>query len=64
MKAVILGCGQVGAELAAGLAAGGVEVAVLDRDEDAFALLPEEFSGTTVAGEGLSEEALKQAGKA
>ncbi len=62
MKAVILGCGQVGSELAVRLAAAGLEVTVLDRGEDAFRQLPEDFAGTTVRGDGMDEESLKQAG--
>ena len=62
MRALILGCGQVGSELAARLAKDGVEVTVLDRDEDAFLQLPEDFGGKTVIGEGLDEDVLRRAG--
>ncbi len=62
MRAVILGCGQMGAELATRLAAAGVECVVLDRDEDSFRQLPPEFAGRTVQGEGTDEDALRQAG--
>jgi trk system potassium uptake protein TrkA len=62
MRAVILGCGQMGAELSGRLAAGGVECVVIDRDESAFLLLPEEFGGTTMAGNGLDAEVLRRAG--
>lgn len=62
MKAVILGCGQVGSELATRLASAGLEVTVLDRGEDAFRQLPEDFAGSTVTGDGLDDESLKRAG--
>jgi len=62
MRALIVGCGQVGSELATALARQGIELAILDRDEDAFLQLPEDFSGATIVGDGLDEEVLRRAG--
>jgi len=62
MKVVIMGCGRVGAQLAALLDKEGHSVAVLDTDADSFRRLPSEFSGTALLGNGIDEEVLKRAG--
>ncbi|GAI46231.1 unnamed protein product [marine sediment metagenome] len=62
MKVVIMGCGRVGAQLAGLLATDGHTVTVLDTDGYSFRRLPPDFSGTTLLGNGLDEEALKRAG--
>ena len=50
MKVIIVGCGRVGAYTAAALAREGHDVVVIDKDADAFRLLPPSFSGTTLVG--------------
>ena len=62
MKVVIMGCGRVGAQLAALLDADGHTVSVLDIDAYSFRRLPPEFNGTALIGSGADEEALKKAG--
>jgi len=62
MKVVIMGCGRVGAQLAALLAADGHTVTVLDTDAYSFRRLPPEFNGTALIGSGADEETLKKAG--
>jgi trk system potassium uptake protein TrkA len=62
MKVVIMGCGRVGAQLAASLDTEGHTVAVLDNDAYSFRRLPPTFSGTALMGNGIDEEALKRAG--
>ena len=62
MKVVIMGCGRVGARLAAQLDADGHAVTVLDNDAYSFRWLPPEFGGTALLGNGVDEEALKKAG--
>ena len=62
MKVVIMGCGRVGARLAALLDSEGHQVTVLDNDAYSFRRLPSEFGGTTLLGNGLDEEVLKKAG--
>jgi trk system potassium uptake protein TrkA len=62
MYCVIIGCGLVGSRVAAMLARNGNNVAVIDRNEKAFEILPSEFDGITVPGYGFDEAVLKQAG--
>ena len=62
MKAVIMGCGRVGAQLAGLLDADGHEVTVLDTDAYSFRRLAPTFGGTALIGNGIDEEALKRAG--
>ena len=62
MKVVIMGCGRVGAQLAALLDAEGHSVTVLDADEYSFRRLPSTFNGTALLGNGIDEEALRKAG--
>lgn len=57
-----MGCGRVGAQLAALLDAEGHQVAVLDTDAYSFRRLPPDFGGTALVGNGLDQEALKKAG--
>ncbi len=62
MKIVIMGCGRVGARLAAMLDEDGHTVTVLDTDTYSFRRLPPGFGGTSLLGNGIDEEALKRAG--
>ena len=62
MKVVIMGCGRVGAQLAALLDAEGHLVTTLDTDAYSFRRLPPDFNGTALLGNGIDEEALKRAG--
>ena len=64
MRVVVVGCGRVGAGLAAGLAAAGEVVAVIDKDPKAFERLGEEFGGLTVEGIGFDRDVLERAGAA
>ena len=64
VRVVVVGCGRVGAGLAAGLAAAGDVVAVVDKDPKAFERLGEEFTGQTVEGIGFDRDVLEQAGVA
>ena len=57
-----MGCGRVGAQLAALLDADKHTVTVLDRDDYSFHRLPSDFGGTALLGNGLDEEVLKRAG--
>jgi trk system potassium uptake protein TrkA len=61
-KVVIMGCGRVGAALAADLDADGHQVLVLDTDPAAFRFLPEGFRGTTVVGNGIDLDVLRRLG--
>ncbi|MBI4216046.1 MAG: TrkA family potassium uptake protein [Chloroflexi bacterium] len=62
MKAIIMGCGRVGAQLAAMLDTEGHDVVVLDIDPHSFRRLPQTFKGTPVVGNGTDEDVLRHAG--
>jgi trk system potassium uptake protein len=64
MRVVVVGCGRVGAGLAAGLAEAGEVVAVVDKDPKAFERLGEDFTGQTVEGIGFDRDVLERAGVA
>jgi trk system potassium uptake protein TrkA len=61
---VVVGCGRVGAGLAAGLAEAGEVVAVVDKDPKAFERLGEDFASQTVEGIGFDRDVLELAGAA
>ncbi|MGH2684850.1 MAG: potassium channel family protein [Actinomycetota bacterium] len=58
---IVVGCGRVGSELAAELAAGGHSVAVVDKNASAFRRLPAGFQ-RTVTGIGFDRDTLIEAG--
>lgn len=62
MKVLIMGCGRVGARLAAMLDEEGYEVTILDSDTYSFRRLPPSFNGTALFGNGIDSEALRRAG--
>ncbi len=62
MKAVIVGCGRVGAGLADALDRAGWQVLILDRLSAAFDRLPPTFKGTALRGDGTDEDTLRRAG--
>jgi trk system potassium uptake protein TrkA len=62
MRIVILGCGRVGAQLAKTLVAEGHQVAVIDKNNAAFAHLGLDFPGNLVVGTGIDEDVLRRAG--
>jgi len=62
VNVVIMGCGRVGAQLAALLDEDGHKVTILDRDTYSFRWLPSAFKGTPLVGDGTDEESLKKAG--
>jgi trk system potassium uptake protein TrkA len=62
MKALIMGCGRVGARLATLMDAKGHEVTVLDIEPYSFRRLPSTFKGTAITGNGLDEDTLKKGG--
>jgi trk system potassium uptake protein TrkA len=59
---VIMGCGRVGSSLSAGLERLGHEVAVIDKDPQAFRRLSPDFSGRQVVGQGFHRQVLTDAG--
>jgi trk system potassium uptake protein TrkA len=62
MKAVIVGCGRVGAGLADELDRAGWQVLILDLAGSAFDRLPSSFGGTALRGDGTDEDILRRAG--
>jgi len=62
MKAVIVGCGRVGAGLADELDRAGWQVLIIDRSSAAFDRLPSGFGGTALRGDGTDEDILRRAG--
>jgi len=62
MKAVIVGCGRVGAGLADELDRAGWQVLILDITSAAFDRLPATFGGTALRGDGTDEDTLRRAG--
>jgi trk system potassium uptake protein TrkA len=61
MKVIVVGCGQVGETLAYQLYKMGHQVVVIDRDEQAFDHLPDDFQGRTVKGDVLTRTVLHRA---
>jgi trk system potassium uptake protein len=62
MRAIIIGCGRVGARTAVELDQRGDHVTVIDTDQRAFSRLPNTFGGVTVRGSGTDEDVLRGAG--
>ncbi len=62
MKILIMGCGRVGARLAAMLDEEKHEVTIMDTDTYSFRRLPSSFGGTALFGNGMDTEALVRAG--
>jgi trk system potassium uptake protein len=58
MKAVIVGCGRVGALVASELV-GEYDVTVIDWNPASFDRLPADFGGDTIVGNGIDMEVLK-----
>ena len=57
-----MGCGRVGAQLAALLEKDGHEVIVLDINAGSFSRLAPTFKGTALLGDGTDEDSLRKAG--
>lgn len=62
MRAVIVGCGRVGAGLAERLARAGHEVTIVDVSSDAFRRLESDFPGQAVRADGTEEDVLRRLG--
>jgi len=62
MKVVIMGCGRVGAQLAALLDNEEHEVTILDTDSLSFRRLAPTFGGNALLGDGTDEDSLRKAG--
>lgn len=62
MKVIIMGCGRVGLDLCVELAKEGHEVTVIDKNAEAFDLLPPGFEAKTIVGLGFDRDILEEAG--
>ncbi len=62
MKIIIVGCGRVGARLAARLTGQGHDVSIVDEARESFVRLGANFTGKTYQGSGLDHDVLKRAG--
>jgi trk system potassium uptake protein len=62
MKALVIGCGRVGATIALTLHSEGWEVVVVDENEDALSRLGESWRGAFVVGHGMDTDLLREAG--
>lgn len=62
MRVIVVGCGRVGARVAAELDARGEHVTVIDVNPRAFGRLPSTFGGESVRGSGTDEDILRSAG--
>ena len=62
MRAIIVGCGRVGAGIAERLARAGHEVTVIDISTEAFSRLESDFPGSAIRGDGTDEDVLRRAG--
>ena len=62
MKAIIVGCGRVGATLARMLAESGADVTIIDLTSDAFRRLGNKYRGARMIGTGTDISVLERAG--
>jgi trk system potassium uptake protein TrkA len=62
MKAIVVGCGRIGAELAYSLYKRGHEVSVVDEAAGSFNNLPSDFQGRLHEGDALNQDVLSRAG--
>src|SRR5688500_17874134 len=62
MRAVIVGCGRVGAGLAERLARAGHEVTIVDISSNAFSRLESDFPGQAIRADGTAEDTLRRVG--
>ncbi|OGO49914.1 MAG: potassium transporter TrkA [Chloroflexi bacterium RBG_16_68_14] len=63
MKAIIMGCGRAGSQLAITLDRDGHDVTILDINAYQFTrFLPESFGGHTITGNGIDQDVLRRAG--
>jgi trk system potassium uptake protein len=62
VKAVVIGCGRVGANVAHALVAADWDVSVVDESEDALTRLGERWAEPFVVGHGMDSDVLRSAG--
>ena len=62
MNILIVGCGKVGSNLASVLSRQGHDISIVNRTDESFDLLPNDFNGFTTVGVPIDQEVLKKAG--
>jgi trk/ktr system potassium uptake protein len=62
MKALVIGCGRVGATIALQLQGEGWDVTVIDENEDALSRLGDHWPGAFLVGHGMDTDLLREAG--
>jgi trk system potassium uptake protein TrkA len=62
MRALIIGCGRVGASVALHLQRNDWDVTVIDENEDALSRLGDHWPGAFLVGHGMDTELLREAG--
>ncbi len=62
MNILVIGCGRLGSRLANTLCHHGHDVSIVDRDEDSFLQLDDDFDGMTVVGFPMDMDVLRNAG--
>ena len=62
MRALVIGCGRVGSNVAIQLADEGWEVTAVDEKEEALTRLGENWRGAFVLGHGMDVDVLREAG--
>ena len=62
MKAIIVGCGRIGSQLAYSMYKRGHEVSVIDEEETSFENLPSDFQGRLHEGDAMNQDVLERAG--
>lgn len=62
MKAIVVGCGRIGSQLAYNLYKRGHEVSVVDENDTTFENLPADFQGRLHEGDAMNQDVLTRAG--
>ena len=62
MKAIIIGCGRVGSNVALALDRAGWDVTAVDEREEALSRLGDDWGGGFVVGHGMDVQLLREAG--
>src|SRR5512133_2339165 len=62
MKAIVVGCGRIGSQLAYNLYKRGHEVSVVDEQDATFDNLPSDFQGRLHEGDAMNQDVLARAG--
>ena len=62
MNILVVGCGKVGARLASVLSREGHDVSIVDRFEESFEMLSDDFEGFKTCGVPIDQDVLRRAG--